>query len=144
MEINMLVEKKYSLIKELLEKVLNLQLEAEEETKKICSLGLHTSSDPVVASLSPSLTPFEDSDFLFEEIDAFLALDDLIPPKIDNGIYDLERDSIFLEKLLNDDPTKDLPPKELKNDKTKMNKSSIKEPPELELKDLPPHIEYAF
>ncbi|GKD75260.1 hypothetical protein Tco_1333542, partial [Tanacetum coccineum] len=32
MEINMLVEKKYPLIKELLEKVLNLLLEAEEES----------------------------------------------------------------------------------------------------------------
>ncbi|GKF21690.1 hypothetical protein Tco_0070328, partial [Tanacetum coccineum] len=32
MEINMLVDKKYLLIKELLEKVLNLQLEAEEES----------------------------------------------------------------------------------------------------------------
>ncbi|GKC03103.1 hypothetical protein Tco_0994713 [Tanacetum coccineum] len=32
MEINMLVERKYPLIKELLEKVLNLQLEAEEES----------------------------------------------------------------------------------------------------------------
>ncbi|GKC88718.1 hypothetical protein Tco_1149367, partial [Tanacetum coccineum] len=32
MEINMLVEKKYPLIKELLEKMLNLQLEAEEES----------------------------------------------------------------------------------------------------------------
>ncbi|GKB94646.1 hypothetical protein Tco_0980783 [Tanacetum coccineum] len=32
MEINMLVEKKYPLIKGLLEKVLNLQLEAEEES----------------------------------------------------------------------------------------------------------------
>ncbi|GJY53858.1 putative reverse transcriptase domain-containing protein [Tanacetum coccineum] len=32
MEINMLVEKKYPLIKELLEKILNLQLEAEEES----------------------------------------------------------------------------------------------------------------
>ncbi|GKF46427.1 hypothetical protein Tco_0136229 [Tanacetum coccineum] len=32
MEINMLVEKKYLLIKESLEKVLNLQLEAEEES----------------------------------------------------------------------------------------------------------------
>ncbi|GKF20684.1 hypothetical protein Tco_0069322, partial [Tanacetum coccineum] len=31
MEINMLVEKKYPLVKELLEKMLNLQLEAEEE-----------------------------------------------------------------------------------------------------------------
>ncbi|GJT13735.1 hypothetical protein Tco_0860777 [Tanacetum coccineum] len=32
MEINMLVEKKYPLFKELLEKMLNLQLEAEEES----------------------------------------------------------------------------------------------------------------
>ncbi|GJU21019.1 hypothetical protein Tco_1154361 [Tanacetum coccineum] len=32
MEINMIVEKKYPLIKELLEKMLNLQLEAEEES----------------------------------------------------------------------------------------------------------------
>ncbi|GJY12952.1 reverse transcriptase domain-containing protein [Tanacetum coccineum] len=70
------------------------------------------SSDPVVASLSPSLTPFEDSDFLLEEIDAFLALDDSITPEIDNGIYDSEGDILFLEKLLNDDTTKDLPPKD--------------------------------
>ncbi|GJY04496.1 hypothetical protein Tco_0370436 [Tanacetum coccineum] len=34
MEINMLVEKKYPLIKELLEKMLNLQLKAEEESTK--------------------------------------------------------------------------------------------------------------
>ncbi|GKG43287.1 hypothetical protein Tco_0479971, partial [Tanacetum coccineum] len=32
LEINMLVEKKYPLIKELLEKMLNLRLEAEEES----------------------------------------------------------------------------------------------------------------
>ncbi|GJW35598.1 reverse transcriptase domain-containing protein [Tanacetum coccineum] len=102
------------------------------------------SSGPVVASLSPSLTPFEDSDFLLEETDAFLALDDSIPPEIDNEIYDSKGDIVFLEKLLNDDPTKNLPTKELKNDKTKMTKSSIEEPPELELKDLPPNLGYAF
>nr|GEY80719.1 reverse transcriptase domain-containing protein [Tanacetum cinerariifolium] len=83
------------------------------------------SSNPVVASVSPSHTPFGDSDFLLEETDTFLALDDSIPPEIDNGIYDSEGDIIFLEKLLNDDPTKDLPPKELKNDKTKTAKTSI-------------------
>ncbi|GKE17469.1 reverse transcriptase domain-containing protein, partial [Tanacetum coccineum] len=44
------------------------------------------SSDPVVASLSPSLTPLGDSDFLLEETDALLGLDDSIPPEIDNGI----------------------------------------------------------
>ncbi|GJT96166.1 reverse transcriptase domain-containing protein [Tanacetum coccineum] len=102
------------------------------------------SSDPVVTSLSPSLTPFGDSDFLMEETDAFLALDDSISPEIDNGIYDSEGDILFLEKILNDDPIKDLPPKELKNDETKTTKSSIEEPPELELKDLPPQLEYVF
>nr|GEZ55579.1 reverse transcriptase domain-containing protein [Tanacetum cinerariifolium] len=106
--------------------------------------GSPTPSNLVVASISLSLTPFEDSDFLLEETDTFLYLDDLIPPKIDNGIYDLEGDILFLEKLLNDDPIKDLPPKELKDDETKMTKSSIEEPHELELKDLPPYLEYMF
>ncbi|GJX53677.1 reverse transcriptase domain-containing protein [Tanacetum coccineum] len=69
------------------------------------------------------------------------GLDDSIPPEIDNGIFDEERDILFLEKLLNNDPTKDLPPKELKNDEIKMTKSSIEDHPELELKDLPPHLE---
>ncbi|GJU07498.1 reverse transcriptase domain-containing protein, partial [Tanacetum coccineum] len=99
------------------------------------------SSNLVVASLSPSLTPFRDSDFLLEDTDTFLYLDDSIPPEIDNGIYDSEGDILFLEKLLNDDPIKDLPPKELKNEETKTTKSSIEEPPELELKDLRPHLE---
>nr|GEV38222.1 reverse transcriptase domain-containing protein [Tanacetum cinerariifolium] len=62
------------------------------------------SSDPVVASLSPSLTPFGDSGFVVEDIDAFLALDDSITLEIDNGIYDSEGDIIFLAKLLIDDP----------------------------------------
>ncbi|GKA01567.1 hypothetical protein Tco_0674232 [Tanacetum coccineum] len=103
------------------------------------------SSKTVVMSLSPSLTPFEDSDFLLEETDTFLSLDDSIPPGIENGIYDSEGDILFLEELLNDDPTNDLPPpKELENDEIKMAKSSIEDPTELELKDLPPHLEYAF
>ncbi|GJS91430.1 reverse transcriptase domain-containing protein [Tanacetum coccineum] len=54
-------------------------------------------SDLVVASLSLSLTPFGDSDFILEETDTFLALDDSIPPKIDNGIYDSEGDIFFLK-----------------------------------------------
>ncbi|GKD74523.1 hypothetical protein Tco_1332805, partial [Tanacetum coccineum] len=47
-------------------------------------------------------------------------------------------------KLLNDDPSSLLPPKELHFEKIKMIKSSIDDPPELELKDLPSHLEYAF
>ncbi|GJY16027.1 reverse transcriptase domain-containing protein [Tanacetum coccineum] len=63
------------------------------------------SSDHIVASPSPSLTPFRDSDFLLEETDAFLGLDDSIPPNIDNRIYDSEGDILFLEKLLEDEPS---------------------------------------
>nr|GEX52562.1 reverse transcriptase domain-containing protein [Tanacetum cinerariifolium] len=58
-----------------------------------------------------------------------------------------------LEAFLNDDPS--LPPpaqgnylpevrKELKICEAKSNKSSIDEPLEVELKDLPPHLEYVF
>ncbi|GKC98081.1 reverse transcriptase domain-containing protein, partial [Tanacetum coccineum] len=101
-------------------------------------------SDPVVASLSPSLTPFGDNGFLLEETNALLALDDSIPPEIDEGIFDPEGDILLLEKLLNDEIPEDLPPKKLKDDEIKTTKSSIEEPPELELKDLPSHLEYAF
>ncbi|GJU26372.1 reverse transcriptase domain-containing protein [Tanacetum coccineum] len=87
------------------------------------------SSDPVVAFLSPSLTPFGDSNFLLEEIDTLLSLDDSIPPEINNGIFDLEGDILLLEKLLNNDSTRDLPPKEHKNDEIKTTKSSIEESP---------------
>ncbi|GJV83856.1 reverse transcriptase domain-containing protein [Tanacetum coccineum] len=85
--------------------------------------------------------------FLLEEIDAFLSLDDLIPPGIDDGTYNSEGDILFLERLLNDDPTPDFPPIPypvcLINDAKKI-KSSIDDPPDLDLKDLPSHLEYAF
>ncbi|GKA34141.1 reverse transcriptase domain-containing protein [Tanacetum coccineum] len=105
------------------------------------------SPDPVVESLSPSFTPFRDSDFLLEETDAFLSLYDSIPPGIDNGIYDSEGDILFLEELLNEDPTPNLPPIPLPVcliNETEKIKSSIDDPPDLELKDLPPHLEYAY
>ncbi|GKF40616.1 hypothetical protein Tco_0123958 [Tanacetum coccineum] len=52
--------------------------------------------DPIISTSSLTLTSFGDSNFLLEEVDAFLALED--------------------------DPTS----------------------PEVELKDLPPHLEYTF
>ncbi|GJY57804.1 reverse transcriptase domain-containing protein [Tanacetum coccineum] len=110
--------------------------------------------DPIISTSSPTLTPFGDSDFLLEEVDAFLALeDDLTSPEVDDSYYDPEGDILLLESFLNDDPS--LPPptqgnyfpeirKELKVCEAKTDKSSIDEPPEVELKDLPPHLEYAF
>ncbi|GJV21358.1 reverse transcriptase domain-containing protein [Tanacetum coccineum] len=110
--------------------------------------------DPIVSTSSPTLTPFGDSDFLLEEVDAFLALeDDPTSPEVDDSYYDPEGDILLLESFLNDDPS--LPPptqgnylpeirKELKVCEAKTDKSSIDEPPEVKLKDLPPHLEYAF
>ncbi|GJY09324.1 reverse transcriptase domain-containing protein [Tanacetum coccineum] len=104
------------------------------------------STEPIVSSSSPTLTPFGDSDFLFEETDAFLAIEDEpISSEIDDSYYDSEGDILLLEEFLNDDPSSPpLPPQELKVVEPKNEKSSIDEPPEVELKDLPPHLEYAF
>ncbi|GJR24657.1 hypothetical protein Tco_0973184 [Tanacetum coccineum] len=65
--------------------------------------------NPIVSTSSPTLTPFGDSDFLLEEVDAFLALeDDPTSPKVDHSYYDSEGDNLLLEEFLNDDPS--LPP----------------------------------
>nr|GEV85608.1 DNA-directed DNA polymerase [Tanacetum cinerariifolium] len=55
----------------------------------------------------------------------------------------LRGDILFLEKLLNEDPFQ-LPPMDLKLAEEAKAKSSVEEPPELELKELPSHLEYAF
>ncbi|GJU74322.1 hypothetical protein Tco_1265727 [Tanacetum coccineum] len=53
-------------------------------------------------------------------------------------------DLLLLEKLLNNDPSSTLPPKELHVEELKIVKSSIDDPSKLELKDLHSHLEYAF
>nr|GFD28938.1 DNA-directed DNA polymerase [Tanacetum cinerariifolium] len=54
-------------------------------------------------------------------------------------------DILLLEEFLNDDPSSPpLPPQELKVVEPTNEKSFIDEPPVVELKDLPPHLEYAF
>ncbi|GJW30943.1 reverse transcriptase domain-containing protein [Tanacetum coccineum] len=68
------------------------------------------SSDPVVASLSPSLTPTGDSDSILEETDTLLPHHDSTLPEVDDDIFDPEGDIYLLERLLNLDSTKDLPP----------------------------------
>nr|GFC81913.1 reverse transcriptase domain-containing protein [Tanacetum cinerariifolium] len=111
--------------------------------------------DPIVLNSSLTLTPIDESDFLLlEEADAFIAInDEPISPEIDGTYYDLEGDILILEALLNSDPLPTLPNqkdyfprihKDLKVIEPKENKSSNNEPPEVELKELPPHLEYAF
>nr|GFC70712.1 reverse transcriptase domain-containing protein [Tanacetum cinerariifolium] len=110
--------------------------------------------DPIVSTTSLTLTSFGNSDFLLEVVDAFLALkDDPTSPKVDQSYLDSEGDILPLEAFLNDDPSLPhlnqgnyLPEvrKELKICEAKSDKSLIDKPPEVELKDLPPYLEYAF
>nr|GFA65123.1 reverse transcriptase domain-containing protein [Tanacetum cinerariifolium] len=110
--------------------------------------------DPTISTSSPTLTPFGNSDFLLEEVDAFLALeDDTTSREVDQSYYDPDGDILLLKAFFNDDPS--LPPpnqgmylpqvrKKLKICEAKNDKSSIDEPPEVELKGLPPHLKYTF
>ncbi|GJV03690.1 reverse transcriptase domain-containing protein [Tanacetum coccineum] len=99
-------------------------------------------SEPIISESSLSLTPFEGSDFILEEIETYLK-DDLISPKIDHADFHPKEDICLIEKLLNNDPFQ-LPPMDLKQVEVIKAKSSIEESPELELKDLPSHLEYAY
>ncbi|GJV81299.1 hypothetical protein Tco_1517169 [Tanacetum coccineum] len=117
--------------------------------------------DPIVSTSSPTLTPFDESDFLlFEEADAFIAIDDEpVSPVFNATYYDPEGDILILEALLNNDPLpnpnqgdyspgiqKDL--KVVEPKKSSVEYATSYEPkdeiPEVELKELPPHLEYAF
>nr|GFD16700.1 reverse transcriptase domain-containing protein [Tanacetum cinerariifolium] len=109
--------------------------------------------EPIVLSSLQNLTPFDASDFLLlEEANAFIEIDDEpISLNIDTTYYDPEGDILILEALLNNDPEplsnqkdffltlhKDLKVVEPKT------QSEEDEPPEVELKELTPHLEYAF
>ncbi|GJW68519.1 reverse transcriptase domain-containing protein [Tanacetum coccineum] len=110
------------------------------------------SFEPIVDTTSPTLTPFEGSDFILEEIEAELS-DTSYKSGIDDAECDPEEDILLLEAILNSEPLSPLPNhanyfpevrKELKICEAKTDETSIDEPPEVELKDLPPHLEYAF
>nr|GEW57223.1 reverse transcriptase domain-containing protein [Tanacetum cinerariifolium] len=110
--------------------------------------------DLIVSTTSSTPTPFGNSDFLLEEVDAFLAIED-DPTSLEfyQPYLDPEGDILLLEAFLNDDPSLPSPKqgnylpevrKELKICEAKYDKSSVDEPSKVELKDLPPHLKYAF
>ncbi|GKE94691.1 hypothetical protein Tco_1579546, partial [Tanacetum coccineum] len=105
--------------------------------------------------------PFDESDFLlFEEADAFIAIDDEpVSPIFNATYYDPEGEILILEALLNNEPLpssnqgnyspgiqKDL--KVVEPKKSSVEYATSYEPkdeiPKVELKELPPHLEYAF
>nr|GEV03605.1 reverse transcriptase domain-containing protein [Tanacetum cinerariifolium] len=79
---------------------------------------------------------------MLEEIEAYLK-DKSISSEINHADCDPEGDICLIKKLLNDDPFQ-LPPMDLKQREVAKAKSSIGEPHELELKDLPSHLEHAY
>nr|GEW53741.1 hypothetical protein [Tanacetum cinerariifolium] len=94
------------------------------------------------------------SDFLLEEVDAFLAIEDEpTSSQFPQSYIGPKGDILLLEAFLNDDPSSPPPnqrnylpevSKELKMREAKTEKSLVDEPPAVELKVLPPHLEYAF
>nr|GEW15364.1 hypothetical protein [Tanacetum cinerariifolium] len=99
----------------------------------IASGNLTPHYDPIVSTTSLTLTLFGNSDFLLEEVDAFLALeDDPTLPEVDQSYVDTEGDILLLEAFLNDDPLLPLQIKKIICLKF------------VELKYLPPHLECAF
>ncbi|GKE30413.1 reverse transcriptase domain-containing protein, partial [Tanacetum coccineum] len=100
--------------------------------------------------------PMENCDFFFAKTKRFTFVPEFetfrFDPEEKNADVSLpeyecfysEGDIRLLEKFLNEDPSSPLPPKEIKTEELKSVKSSVDEPSELELKDLPSHLEYAF
>nr|GEY01898.1 reverse transcriptase domain-containing protein [Tanacetum cinerariifolium] len=79
-----------------------INLACEEHSQEVLGFSVSgnptPSTEPIVSTSSPTLTPFEDSDFLLEETYAFLAIEDEpISLEIDNSHYDLKGDIILLE-----------------------------------------------
>nr|GEY11623.1 reverse transcriptase domain-containing protein [Tanacetum cinerariifolium] len=62
--------------------------------------------DPIISTDSSTLTPCGNSNFLLEEVDTFLAIeDDPTLPKVDQSYRYTEGDILLLEAFLNDDPS---------------------------------------
>ncbi|GJW84924.1 reverse transcriptase domain-containing protein [Tanacetum coccineum] len=95
----------------------------------------------------PPFTPFEGSEMLLEqEIEEFLESDESLDMNLQDDFNNKDDDVVYLESLLevlNDDPFSEFSP-EKKINNVESVKTSIEEPPDLELKDLPAHLEYTF
>nr|GEY84758.1 hypothetical protein [Tanacetum cinerariifolium] len=145
---NQMTANKIDVVEEYSQEVLGFSNETDS--------GIFTAQNNLIVSVTyPTLTPFGDSDFLlFEEANAFLGLeDDPDSPKINPFYYDPEGDILLLEAILNSEPSPPLPnqeqnlpsfKEELKAYEAQTVKTSVNEPPEVELKDLPHHLEYVF
>nr|GEW91330.1 reverse transcriptase domain-containing protein [Tanacetum cinerariifolium] len=127
-----------------------------QEIENHDSVSREIHSEDISEFFSAFHVPLENCDFFFEKTERFTSV-----PEFETFSFDFEEnnadaylleyecfysngDISLLEKFLNKDPSSLLLPKEIKIEELKSIKSSVDEPPELELKDLPSHLEYAF
>nr|GEV20069.1 reverse transcriptase domain-containing protein [Tanacetum cinerariifolium] len=122
---------------------LTLRVDDEAITFKVGQTSRYSYNDAKLDNRIDVIDISCEDDFISDEIEACLT-NDSIPPGINDADFDPEGDLLLLEKLLNDDPSSPLPTKEFHFEEIKMSKSSIDNPPEIKLKDLPSHLEYAF
>nr|GFB39516.1 reverse transcriptase domain-containing protein [Tanacetum cinerariifolium] len=123
-----------------------LRLPTLNGMKMVLELADRTISKPTGVAENVS-----SSDFYLEEIEDCLN-NDSNPNEVEDSEFDMERDILIFEAFLNSNPEppsldqkKYLP--EVHNDLKVVepkNQSFDDEPPEVELKELPPHLEYAF
>nr|GEX68236.1 reverse transcriptase domain-containing protein [Tanacetum cinerariifolium] len=105
-----------------------------------------TSTFKSLLSNTEKLFELARSDFIFEEIETCLRTPDKLS-NLDDDYYNTKGDILYLEKLLNEDPSLNHPSmknEDLKQVEVTMTKPLIEEQPELELKDLPSYLEYSF
>ncbi|GJU07530.1 hypothetical protein Tco_1123960 [Tanacetum coccineum] len=122
---------------------LKLEARVEEEVVIVCVYWL--------LALRVARLVFRGAIVKFGSNQDFLALaDDPTSPKVDEAYYDPEGDILLLKSLLNSDPSPSLNQgnylPEIRKELKVCNsaESLIDKHPEVELKDLPPHLEYAF
>ncbi|GJT24026.1 reverse transcriptase domain-containing protein [Tanacetum coccineum] len=106
-------------------------------------ITLHVDNEAVTFNLDQTMKYSSTNDKSINQINIIDEICEEYVPEFDHDDCDPEEDIYVLEQLLNDDPFQ-LPPMDLKQSEVTEAKSSIEEPPELELKDLPSHLEYAF
>nr|GEV40879.1 reverse transcriptase domain-containing protein [Tanacetum cinerariifolium] len=127
-----------------------------EEIKSHDSVPREINSEDISEFFSTFPIPLDNCDFFFKKTERFTSVPEFetfrFDPEEKNADVSLpeyeyfysKRDIRLLEKFLNEDPSSLLPPKEIKTEELKSVKSSVDEPSELELKDIPSHLEYAF
>nr|GEY99486.1 reverse transcriptase domain-containing protein [Tanacetum cinerariifolium] len=123
-----------------------IDVACEENSQEVLGLSMSgnptPSTKPIASNSSPTLTSFGDSDFLLEETDAFLAIDDEpISSEIMVSYYDSEETFFSLKSFLMMIHHHRL---SLHKNSKLLNLPMKNLPPVVELKDLPPHLEYAF